>query len=102
MELRFSRLRLILCGTIASLLCASAPAADQPGPRSEEDILQKVKLPEGYEATVFAKAPELGYPTAVSAAADGTLFVAIDENGSLDRKANRGRVVRLRDINGDG
>lgn len=102
MELRFSSIRLVLCGTIASLLGATALAADQPGPRSEADILKSVKLPEGYEATVFAKAPELGYPTAVSAAADGTVFVAVDENGSLDRKEKRGRVVRLRDTDGDG
>ena len=64
-------------------------------------------LPEGYEATVFAKPPQGGYPISVSAAVDGTIFVAIDENGSLGRERNepghaRGRVVRMRDTDGDG
>ena len=33
---------------------------------------------------------------------DGTVYVGVDENGSLDNKANRGRIVRCRDLNGDG
>jgi putative heme-binding domain-containing protein len=101
MHLRLHPVRLVLCGTILAL-CGSNSGAQQPGPRSEEEILKSVKLPEGYEATVFARPPELGYPTAVAATADGTVFVAIDENGSLDRKEKRGKVVRLRDTNNDG
>jgi putative heme-binding domain-containing protein len=93
------RLALITTFTAAVL---SAVAQDNKPPRSEEEILKSIKLPDGYEATVFAKAPDLGYPTACSAAIDGTLFVAIDQNGSLDRKEKRGRVMRLRDTNGDG
>jgi putative heme-binding domain-containing protein len=91
--------------TAFSAVAISAVAADKKdlAPlRTEAEILKSIKVPEGYEATVFAKAPELGYPTACSAAVDGTLFVAVDENGSLDRKEKRGRVVRLRDTNGDG
>ncbi|MEO8350825.1 MAG: c-type cytochrome [Chthoniobacteraceae bacterium] len=76
-------------------------------PRTDEQILQTVKLPAGYEATVFASPPQLGYPTSVSAAIDGTIFVAVDENGSLGRARNeagkpRGYVMRLRDTDGDG
>jgi putative heme-binding domain-containing protein len=98
-----SSVRLVLCGAIASLLAAAAAAQqDQPAPRTEAEILKSVKLPDGYEAKVFAKAPDLGYPVAVAAAADGTVFIAVDENGSIDRKENRGRVVRLRDTDGDG
>jgi putative heme-binding domain-containing protein len=85
---------------------ASAVAAGGP-PKSEDDILKRVKLPPGFEATVFAVPPQGGYPTSVSAAVDGTLFVAIDQNGSLDRERNkpgnaRGKVMRLRDTDGDG
>ena len=80
---------------------ASAFAADAPA-RTEAEILQAVKLPDGYEATVFAMPPTVGYPTAVSASADGVLFVAVDENGSLDAKPGRGRVLRCIDSDGDG
>ncbi len=83
------------------LAATSAFAADAP-PKSEADILKSLKVPDGYTATVFAMAPTVGYPTAVSAAADGVLFVAVDENGSLDAKPGRGRVLRCIDSDGDG
>jgi putative heme-binding domain-containing protein len=97
------RTRSLLLALLAALSgSALAQSKDQTAPRTDEEILKSVKLPEGYGATVFAKPPELGYPTSVSAAIDGTIFVAVDENGSLDRKQGRGRVVRMRDTDGDG
>ena len=96
--------RTLLVFALLVLLAANslAQSKDQVPTRTDEQILKSVKLPEGYEAKVFAKPPALGYPTSVSAAIDGTIFVAVDENGSIDRGANRGRVVRMRDIDGDG
>lgn len=109
-----------LRASIALLLTLSLPAFaqkknDQLAPRTEEQILKTVTLPEGFAATVFALPPMGGYPTSVSAAIDGTIFVAIDENGSLGRDRNPatgiegpkdgripGKVVRLRDTDGDG
>ena len=101
-----------LRASIALLLTLSLPAFaqkknDQLAPRTEAEILKSVTLPEGYAATVFALPPMGGYPTSVSAAIDGTIFVAIDENGSLGRDRNTaekqpGRVVRMRDTDGDG
>ena len=105
--------------SLALLLALSLPAAAQNKgdlpPRTEADILKTVKLPEGYAATVFALPPVGGYPTSVSAAVDGTIFVAIDENGSIGRDRNPadgvagpkdgripGKVVRMRDTDGDG
>ena len=85
-----------------ALFAASAVCLAQSGGRSDEEILKGVKLPDGYIATVFAKPPSGGYPTSVSAAPDGTLFVAVDENGSIDTKPGRGRVVRCIDTDGDG
>ena len=76
-------------------------AADAPA-RTEEEILKSIKLPTAYEATVFAMPPTVGYPVSVSASPDGVLFVAVDENGSLDQKPSRGRVVRCVDKDGDG
>ena len=84
-----------------SFFAAAALAADAP-PRTEAEILQSVKLPAGFAATVFAMPPDLGYPVSVSASPDGVLFVAVDENGSIDQKRGRGRVLRCVDSDGDG
>lgn len=86
----------------AAVLLTSTVFAADPTPRTPEQILKSVTLPAGFEATVFASPPQLGYPVQVSAALDGTLFVAVDGNGSLDRDKNRGKVVRVRDTDGDG
>src|ERR1700679_3757752 len=97
----------LLCGIAFTLPAWGQKKNDQLPERSDAEILKTVTLPEGYEATVFAKPPQGGYPTSVSAAVDGTIFVAIDENGSIGRDRNepghpRGRVVRMRDTKGDG
>ncbi|HEX3132075.1 MAG TPA: NPCBM/NEW2 domain-containing protein [Planctomycetota bacterium] len=60
------------------------------------------KIPDGYEATLFAQPPEVSYPVQVCATPTGEVFVAVDKNGSLDRAKNRGSIVRARDTNGDG
>ena len=116
----------------AALLAVPAAAQKKNGElpaRTEAEILKTITLPEGFEATVFALPPMGGYPTSVSAAIDGTIFVAIDENGSLGRDRNPvaqasslqtlpaasggsttgitppripGKVVRMRDTDGDG
>ena len=69
---------------------------------AERALLSDTKIPDGFEATIFAAPPMANYPVFVAAAPDGTLFVSSDGNGSLDRDANRGRVIRLRDLDGDG
>ncbi len=68
----------------------------------EAAILQDVKVPEGFEASLFAPAATANYPVYVAAAPNGDLYVSSDGNGSLGRNPNRGRVLRLRDRNGDG
>lgn len=66
------------------------------------DLRSDLKVPTGFSATIFARPPLINYPIFVSAAPDGTLYVASDGNGSLAREKHRGRIVRLRDIDGDG
>lgn len=66
------------------------------------EILKDVRVADGFEATVFAAPPAVNYPVFVAAAPDGTLFVSSDGNGSLGRDPKRGRVIRLRDLDGDG
>jgi putative membrane-bound dehydrogenase-like protein len=79
----------------------TATFATEPFPK-EAELLKDVKVAEGFEATLFSAPPQSNYPVFVSAAPDGTLYVSSDGNGSLDRKPNRGRILRLRDTDGDG
>ncbi len=65
-------------------------------------LLSGIKAPPGFEVTLFAAPPDVNYPTCLATSPDGTVYVGIDENGSLDRKEGRGKIVRCRDTNGDG
>ncbi|HLQ46302.1 MAG TPA: discoidin domain-containing protein, partial [Planctomycetaceae bacterium] len=69
---------------------------------AERAKLADVQVPDGFEATLFATPPAVNYPVSVAAAPDGTVYVSVDKNGSLDRQPHRGSVVRLRDVDGDG
>jgi len=71
-------------------------------PEKAEKLIKEVKVPADFEATIFATPPAVNYPVFVAAAPDGTLYVSSDGNGSLDRKPHMGRVLRVRDTNGDG
>ncbi len=73
------------------------------GPQGKDAaILKGVKAPKGWKVTLFAAPPDVHYPTCLAAAPTGEVFVGIDENGSLDAKPKRGRVVRCVDKDGDG
>jgi len=77
----------------------------EPTPSGRQDdaaVLAGVKIPDGFEATVFAAPPAVSYPVFVAAAPGGDLYVSTDRNGSLDRGPHRGSVLRLRDLDGDG
>jgi putative membrane-bound dehydrogenase-like protein len=76
------------------------PAALQKA--AETQFLSDVTVPEGFEATLFARPPAVQYPVFVAAAPDGTVYVSVDKNGSLDREPRRGAIYRLRDLDGDG
>src|SRR5438552_2402138 len=84
-------------------LCLIVSIHGQPAQNSSEaDVLKDVKVPEGFDATIFAAPPMANYPVFVAAAPDGTLYVSSDGNGSLDRNPHRGRILRVRDLDGDG
>ena len=88
---------------LAAACLAALPAfADNGNPLTEAEILKRVTYPPEFEATVFASPPQISYPIFLSAAPDGTLFVGCDENGSLDQKSERGRVMMLQDTQGTG
>ncbi|MDR3638766.1 MAG: discoidin domain-containing protein [Isosphaeraceae bacterium] len=67
-----------------------------------EGLLAGIKVPPGFKVTLFAAPPDVHYPTCLVAAPTGDVFVGIDENGSIDAKPDRGRVVRCVDSDGDG
>jgi len=71
-------------------------------PAREAEILKDVKVPDGFDLTLFAPAEAANYPVFVASAPNGDLYVSSDGNGSLGRKPHRGRVLRLRDADGDG
>lgn len=68
----------------------------------EAEILKDVKVPEGFDLTLFSGWQAANYPVYVAAAPNGDLYVSSDGNGSLGRDPGRGRVLRLRDLDGDG
>lgn len=71
-------------------------------PQEEAEILKDVKVPEGFNVTLFSNWQAANYPVYVGAAPNGDLYVSSDGNGSLGREPGRGRVLRLRDKDGDG
>lgn len=71
-------------------------------PEKATAALKDVKFPEEFEVSIFATPPAVNYPVFVAAAPDGTVYVSSDGNGSLDRKEHRGRILRVRDLDGDG
>ena len=97
--MRFRSLLLVLHAAYLPALVLAQPA-DQAA--REKKILAEVKVPDGFEATVFSSPPQSNYPVYAAAAVDGTVYISSDKNGSLDRKEKRGSVLRLRDVDGDG
>ncbi len=71
-------------------------------PIDERRFREVVKVPEGFDATLFAAPPRVGYPVALAAAPTGELFVAVDEQGSIGRTPGGGKVLRCVDRDGDG
>jgi len=93
----------LLLGPVASV--AQTPSTTQPLDVSPEEAQQKTNLitgPDGFEVDLFAAPPEVNYPTAITAAPNGDLFVAVDKNGSLDRERGRGQILKVMDADGDG
>jgi len=93
-----------VCGLLAaSVLASVASAADSPAlAPTEPKQPRNYQIPDGFTATVYGEPPDIRYPVCLTAMPDGSLFVGIDENGSLDREPNRSSVILCRDLNQDG
>lgn len=61
-----------------------------------------IAVPPGFKIQTYAEYPNVNYPTALSAAANGDVYVSSDPNGSLGHVKGYGKVIRCRDTNGDG
>ncbi len=59
-------------------------------------------MPKGFKMVTFAKPPQVTYPTGVAASGNGDVYVSVDLNSSIDQKANRGKIVKCVDTDGDG
>lgn len=79
-----------------------ASSTSKPRPVGGDGPLREIKAPPEFEVTLFAAPPEVTYPTCLAVSPNGALYVGIDENGSLDRQPNRGKIVRCIDSNQDG
>jgi putative heme-binding domain-containing protein len=59
-------------------------------------------VPEGWKINEFAGPKDADHPAAISAAANGDVYVSSDPNGSLGKDPKFGRIVRATDTTGDG
>jgi putative membrane-bound dehydrogenase-like protein len=91
-----------ILGTPETLAKGALRAPVIPDNHPDAEWLKDLGLPEGFSASIFARPPAVSYPIFVSATPDGTLFVGCDGNGSGGRDKDRGRILRLRDLDGDG
>jgi putative heme-binding domain-containing protein len=122
LKLRFQHV--VLMAGLFAVLCAFAGAADETGrvpvdpaagktagaPSRHGEAKQvpahsggiEVHPPPGFDLTVFAAPPDVSYVTCLAAAPTGPVFIGIDEDGSLGRKPNKGRIIRAIDSKGAG
>jgi len=59
-------------------------------------------VPEGFEIHTFAEPFDADYPAAITVAPNGDVYVSSDQNGSLGKDKDMGRIIRCRDTDGDG
>ena len=79
-----------------------ASLAAKPVTSTPAGGVSQIKPPPGFDLTVFAAPPDVSYCTAVSAAPSGAVFIGVDEDGSLGKKPDKGRVIRAVDSKGTG
>src|SRR5688500_1083624 len=90
------RRRLALCVMLLAL------GGGAVATRGDQKILKDLKAPDGFEMSVFAAPPAVNYPACLTVTPRGEVFVGIDDQGSLGKEANRGRIVRCVDTDDDG
>jgi putative membrane-bound dehydrogenase-like protein len=91
---------------IAALITSVSLAGDDTTPtgRTSEKKFPPLKLPPGFQATLFACDPIIEYPAAIAAGPrNGSIFVAVDYLAGLGLEIVRRDEIRLiEDVDGDG
>lgn len=59
-------------------------------------------VPKEFEIHTFAEPFDADYPAAITVAPNGDVYVSSDQNGSLGKQKDMGRIIRCRDTNNDG
>ncbi|MFP6618715.1 MAG: discoidin domain-containing protein, partial [Pirellulaceae bacterium] len=78
------------------------PKGVTTAPAAAAATIGDVRAPAEFNVTMFGAPPQVNYPVCLAAAADGTVFVGVDEQGSLGKEPGRGKVLRCIDTDGDG
>ncbi|HEU4719954.1 MAG TPA: hypothetical protein VFS59_01220 [Gemmatimonadaceae bacterium] len=86
---------------------STGPALPKSGtiPRDtayERKVLAAMKAPDGFQLVSYAGPPFAMYPTVVTPAPDGSVYVGVDLNLAQGAVKGRGRVMRLVDDDDDG
>ena len=107
-------------GVLAAALAIASPASAQGQPNTstgptlpksgaiprdtayERKVLATMKVPDGFTMVHYAGPPYAMYPTVVTPAPDGSVYVGVDLNLAQGAVKGRGRVMRLVDTNDDG
>ena len=101
----------IVCSLVATLMADEFPAvynSEKPDaqPMSPQEALKSIKLPPGFQATLFAAEPDVRQPVAVTTDERGRLWVAecytYAEAAKNFDTTLRDRVIILEDADGDG
>ncbi|MEO9932678.1 DUF7133 domain-containing protein [Rhodopirellula bahusiensis] len=69
---------------------------------TDAQFRESVQVSGDFNATLFARSPEVNYPVAIAAEPTGAIYVASDEQGSLGADKDGGKVLRCVDHDGDG
>jgi putative membrane-bound dehydrogenase-like protein len=86
-------------------LCLVIPALAEdrtPAPLPPEQAAKKMKLPDGFRATVFAAEPDVVQPISFCIDDRGRLFVAEATNYGEWKATGKDRIIILEDSDGDG
>ncbi len=79
-----------------------APAERNPALAAIDTLAATLGWPEELEITGFAGPDIVPSPSCVSVSPDGEVFVGVDMMGSLGKRPDMGRIIKITDCNNDG
>ena len=71
-------------------------------PKHPPASLNDVVAPPEFNVTLFGIPPTVNYPVCLTAATTGEVFVGVDEQGSVGKDPDGGKILRCLDTDGDG